>query len=96
MRARRGGGSSLLLLLALAALVASAAAFPCPPVGFDSVQNLDLAKYMTGAWYAQLQVSVVKRFCDGAAASRRRVSFCAPGSLKFVSTMPEPVPRGLK
>lgn len=43
-------------LLLVALLVAPAVAFPCPPVGFDSVHNLDLGKYLTGTWYVQLQV----------------------------------------
>ena len=56
-RARTRGAPPLLRAGLFLALLASAAAFPCPPVGFDSVHNLELAKYTTGEWYAQLQVS---------------------------------------
>jgi hypothetical protein len=45
-------------LLGLVALFATTVvALPCPPFGFDSVQNLDLSKYVSGAWHVQLQAN---------------------------------------
>lgn len=28
----------------------------CPPLHYDSVNNLDLAKFFAGEWYVQMQV----------------------------------------
>merc|ERR1711972_1251545 len=36
-------------------LIASAAAASCPPQGFDSIQNFDLAMYASKPWYIQQQ-----------------------------------------
>lgn len=32
-------------------------ALPCPPLGFDSMPNLDQAKFLSGTWHAQLQAN---------------------------------------
>lgn len=63
-----------MVLFALAAALAGpAAAFPCPPMGFDSVHNFDVAKYTRGPWYAQLQVKPFFRGLRGAAQRPRAV-----------------------
>jgi hypothetical protein len=45
----------LVAVCTLVVLATATAALPCPPFGFDSVHNLDLAKFTTGQWHVQLQ-----------------------------------------
>ena len=59
----------------LACWVGTAAALMCPPVGFDSAYDLDVARFFGGVWHVQLQVGLAGG--DGLVWNARPAARCA-------------------
>jgi hypothetical protein len=78
-------GRGLALLVALT-LCLGALALPCPPFGFDSVENLDQSKFLSGTWHAQLQANGLLRPRGGPGLGPKNPCFCSRGCLKASCT----------